>query len=153
MTKEELQAMTQEELKSLVVETSKVIKQYVDENTISKDEVEKIEKANTLAESLIGLFDENGDDAISKEEFVNKLNEIYATLSNVKEIKDQITNLAKSIGAISKDVENLKANVETNFFTKDDVAGALSINKDEIIDEVKSIFGMNTEENGDGATL
>jgi len=27
----------------------------------------------------------------------------------------------------------------------------LSINKDEIIDEVKSIFGMNTEENGDGA--
>ena len=153
MTKEELQAMTQEELKSLVVETSKVIKQYVDENTISKDEVEKIEKANTLAESLIGLFDENGDDAISKEEFVNKLNEIYATLSNVKEIKDQITNLAKSIGAISKDVENLKANVETNFFTKDDVAGALSINKDEIIDEVKSIFGMNTEEDGDGATL
>jgi len=153
MTKEELQAMTQEELKSLVVETSKVIKQYVDENTISKDEVEKIEKANTLAESLIGLFDENGDNAISKEEFVNKLNEIYATLNNVKEIKDQITNLAKNIGAISKDIENLKANVETNFFTKNDVAGALSINKDEILDEVKSIFGMNTEENGDGATL
>ena len=153
MTKEELQAMTQEELKSLVVETSKVIKQYVDENTISKDEVEKIEKANTLAESLIGLFDENGDDAISKEEFVNKLNEIYATLNNVKEIKDQITNLAKNIGAISKDIENLKANVETNFFTKDDVAGALSINKDEIIDEVKFILGMNTEDNGDGATL
>ena len=200
MTQEELNTQIQSEVKEVIVESSKVIKQYIDNNSIQNPDVReqvkneiadqiaekydfenekaKLEEASKVAETLLGIFDADESGDITPEEFMNKLNSIYAELETANqlsedlqalvdrvssiytELKDSIANVDGRVTEVANNLSNtndtltqLKANVETNYFTKDDVAGALSINKDEIIDEVKSIFGMNTEENGDGATL
>jgi len=198
MTQEELNTQIQSEVKEVIVESSKVIKQYIDNNSIQNPDVReqvkneiadqiaqkydfenekaKLEEASKVAETLLGIFDSDESGDITPEEFMKKLNSIYAELEDTKklsddlqalvdrvssiytELKDSITKVDGRVTEVANNLSNtndtltqLKTNVETNFFTKDDVAGALSINKDEIIDEVKSIFGMNTEDNGDGA--
>ena len=200
MTQKELNTQIQSEVKEVIVESSKVIKQYIDNNSIQNPDVReqvkneiadqiaqkydfenektKLEEASKVADTLLGIFDADESGDITPEEFMKKLNSIYAELEDTKklsddlqalvdrvssiytELKDSIANVDGRVTEVANNLSNtndtltqLKTNVETNFFTKDDVAGALSINKDEIIDEVKSIFGMNTEDNGDGATL
>ncbi len=151
MTKEELKQLTQEELKTIAVETSKVIKQYIDENTISPEQVEELEKANKLAESLLGLFDSNEDGAITLDEFVKKLNEIYATLSNVKELKEQILSIAKDLGALIERVDALEKNLSENYFTKAEAEEIFTFDTDSIVSEVRAVFFPETIEDSDGA--
>jgi predicted transcriptional regulator len=151
MTAEEIKQLTQEEMKTIVVETSKVIKQYIDENTISPEQVEELERANKLAESLLGLFDSNEDGAITLDEFVQKLDEIYATLSSVKELKDQILNIAKDLGALVGRVDAIESNLTENYLTKSDVESILTIDTDSIIGEVRNVFFPETVADSDGA--
>jgi len=200
MTQEELNSQIQSEVKEVIVESSKVIKQYIDNNSIQNPDVReqvkneiadqiakkydfenektKLEEASKVAETLLGIFDTDESGDITPEEFMNKLNSIYAELEDTNKLSEDLQSLvttfntfkdevAKELGALDgrittnanaiqnmgNDLAQLKTNVETNYFTKDDVAGALSINKDEILDEVKNVFGIVTEEDGDGATL
>jgi flagellin-like hook-associated protein FlgL len=150
MTAEELQAFNTAQLKDIAVSVAQSVKDYVDNNTLSPEDVEKLERANTLAESLLGLFDSDGDGSITLEEFTAKLDEIYATLSGVQELQNQITNLAQNLGALTNRVDTLENNLSTNYYTKSEIETALTVNKDEIVQAVNQVFNPT---DGDGATL
>ena len=150
MTAEELQAFNTAQLKDIAVSVAQSVKDYVDNNTLSPEDVEKLERANTLAESLLGLFDSDEDGSITLEEFTAKLDEIYATLSGVQELQNQITNLAQNLGALTNRVDTLENNLSTNYYTKSEIETALTVNKDEIIQAVNQVFNPT---DGDGATL
>jgi DNA repair exonuclease SbcCD ATPase subunit len=150
MTAEELQAFNTTQLKEIAVSVAQSVKDYVDNNTLSPEDVEKLERANTLAESLLGLFDSDEDGSITLEEFTAKLDEIYATLSGVQELQNQITNLAQNLGALTNRVDTLENNLSTNYYTKSEIETALTVNKDEIIQAVNQVFNPT---DGDGATL
>jgi chromosome segregation ATPase len=200
MTQEELNTQIQAEVKEVIVESSKVIKKYIDDNSIQNPDVRakveeeiansiakkydfeneksKLDEASKVAEVLLGLFDTDESGDITPEEFMNKLNSIYAELETTNKLSDDLQNLVDRVSSIYEELKTsianvdgrvtevsnalsntndtlaqVKTNIETNFFTKDEVSSALTINKDEILDEVKEVFGIVTEDNGDGATL
>ena len=201
ITKEQIQNEVQEEVKAVIVESMQVVKQYVDDNSIDntakrealKTEIEnaiaekydfenekaKLDEASKVAETLLGLFDADENGEINPQEFLDKLNSIYAQLdtttqlgkdveavvNSVKDLQSQIdTKIAEvngSIKAVSNnvakaqaDIQAVEANLTTNFFTKEEVQSALEINKDEIVQAVNDLFYPSTDgDNGDGATL
>jgi len=200
ITKEQLQNEIQAEVKGVIVDSMQIVKRYIDEHSIDnvakreelkneiadaiaqkydfENEKEKLEKASKVADTLLGLFDANEDAEISPQEFLDKLNSIYAQLETTNKLTDDLANLASQVtdlksyvdtkigeinGAINSvkadistnadEIKTLKANVETNFFTKDDVKAMLVINKDEIVKEVEAIFYPTDDTQGDGATL
>ena len=200
ITKEQIQNEIQEEVKEVVVESMKVVKRYIDEHSIDntakreelkneiadeiakkydfENEKEKLEKASKVADTLLGLFDANNDAEISPQEFLDKLNSIYAQLETTNKLTDDLKGLAEQVtdlksyvdtkigevnGAINslktdisenaEKIKNLEANVKTNFFTKDDIKAMMTINKDEIVKEVEAIFYPTDDTQGDGATL
>lgn len=205
ITKEDLEAQIQADLKAITLDSLGVVKRYIDENTIvSQDkrdelkaeiadsiaqkfdfdaEAEKIDKASNVADALLGLFDTDGNGNLTGEEVLNKLNDIYAQLQETGKLSEDLQNVVKQVtdlksyadskigevqGAIKTvagDISGLKdratqmeADLSTNYFTKDDVKNALAVNKDDILTEVKNLFGYTDSattdtSNGDGATL
>lgn len=200
LTKEDVKAEIQADIKDVITQSMQVVKKYVDDNSIKnkverdalkteienslatkfdfENEKEKIDKASEVANTLLGLFDADNNGEIDPKEFLNKLNSIYAQLDTTNKLSGDLENLAKQLtdvksyidgkigeakGAIdtinsnvSKIDETLKsvnANIQANYFTKEDVKDMMSINKDDIISEVTNIFYPSTDNQGDGATL
>jgi len=202
ITKEELQSQVQEEVKEVIVESMNVVKKYVDDNSIenvAKREVlkteiadaiakkydfeaekEKLEKANGVAETLLGLFDADKNGEVSPDEFLKKLDAVYTKLKVTAELSDEVKGLAKDVadlkpyidakvselnGSIKTvsdatakaqaEVDEVKADLATNFFTKEEVQASMVIAKDEIVKAVNDLFYPSTDssDNGDGATL
>jgi len=199
ITKEEVQNEIQTEVKAVVTESMQVVKKYVDDNSIDntakrdalKTEIEnaiaekydfenekaKLDQASKVADTLLGLFDADENGEINPQEFLDKLNSIYANLdtttqlgkdveavvNSVKDLQSQIdTKIAEVNGSIKTvsdnvskaqaDIQAVEANLTTNFFTKEEVQSAIQINKDEIVQAVNDVF-YPSEDNGDGATL
>ncbi len=116
ITKEQIQQEVQEEVKSVLVSSMEVVKKYVDEHSIDnqakRDELkqeianaiaeqydfagqsEQIQKAVSVADTLLGLFDTNEDGTINPQEFLDKLNSIYAQLETTNQIKSDLVDLA-----------------------------------------------------------
>jgi len=202
LTKEELQTQVQEEVKETIVESMAVVKKYVDENSIEntvkrdalKEEIanaiaekydfeaekEKLEKANGVAETLLGIFDSDGNGEVSPDEFLKKLDSVYAQLKSTNELSGKLDDLAAQVAdlkpyidekiaevngsiktvsdAQAKTEANLQvveANLTTNYFTKEDVQAAVEIKKDEIVAAVNELFFPSTDssDDGDGATV
>ena len=172
ITKEQLQQEIQEEVKEVLVSSMEVVKQYVDEHSIDNEakreelkneianaiaqqydfegERDKIEKAANVAETLLGIFDTNEDGTINPQEFLNKLNSIYAQLETTNQIQSDLVELAQQVGALSQRIDAVEAKF-ADYFTKQEVLDALTLNKDEIVSAVTNVFYPSAE--GDGATL
>lgn len=143
-----------------------------------ENEKEKLDRASEVADTLLGLFDANEDSKIDPQEFLDKLNSIYSQLETTNKLSEDLQGLAAQVAdlktyidtkigevngkidtlntAVSKsqaDITAIEANLSTNYFTKEEVQVVLSINKDEIVNEVRNIFYPASDDNGDGATL
>ena len=172
ITKEQIQQEIQQEVKEVLVSSMEVVKRYVDEHSIDNEakreelkneiadaiaeqfdfegERDKIEKAANVAETLLGIFDTDEDGTINPQEFLDKLNSIYAQLETTNQIKDDLLALAQEVGGLKSRVEAVEANF-ANYFTKSEIAEALAINKEEIVTKVAAVFYPNVQE--DGVTL
>jgi len=117
VTKEDIANEVNADIKELLVESSKVVKQYIDEhsidNTAKRDELKteienaiakkydfenekaKLDKASEVAETLLGLFDADNNGELDPKEFLNKLDEIYAKLGTTDELQGKLEDLAK----------------------------------------------------------
>ena len=205
VTNKQLQAEVQAELKKVISGTVKAVKGYVDEHSIDntvkredlqneiteaiakkydfKSEKEKLEKASGVANTLLGLFDTDGNNEIDPKEFLGKLNSIYSQLGTTTKISNDLVALAKQvtdnksytdtkIGEVTGNMKTLavdlsevkefskkvRADLDTEFFTKSDVKSVLAFSKEEILAEVESILGMKQDQKqatkkGNGATL
>ena len=196
VTKEELNQELQNEMKEILTQTSQIVKKYIDEHSVENEDVKnalkeeitdaiaknfnfeeekgKIEKASQVADTLLGIFDADESGDITAEEFMNKLNEIYAKLETTNELSDELKKLAQQLSDLKTYVDNKIAEVNgainsvksdvsqntqaiqslsTNVFTKAEVEEIITVNKDEIINEVSGVFYPSADENGDGATL
>jgi DNA repair exonuclease SbcCD ATPase subunit len=190
MTDKELQAQLEAEFKEILTESSKVIKQYIDERDEAtkaelKDEIVKelsgtdglvdnLEKLQALADAFVKVFDENADGTVTAEEIATKLALLQANIDKVasdlasidgkyadltKALEDSLKALEArvnaneiNIGKNAQAIAEVKANIENNYFTKEQVVTALSVGTDAMVEAVKSVFYPTTE-TGDGATL
>ena len=200
VTKEELQNEVQAEVKEVIAGSMQVVKKYVDDNSIDnkvkraelqkeiseaiakkydfQNEKVKLEKASSVADTLLGMFDTDGNKEIDPKEFLGKLDTIYSQLdttnklsdalkaldgkvldlksyadTKIGEVKGKIDTLNTDVSSAKANISALQAKVENEVFTKAEVREALVIEADKIIEEVKSIFYPAKKDNGDGATL
>ena len=122
-----------------------------------------------MADAFAKVFDANEDGTITADEIVAKLAAIQANIDKVeanvealaKKEADDIANLLKvtselkgkidtNINAIEKvgdNVAKLAANVNTNYYTKDEIAEITTIASDTIIKEIEDLFGVKSDTN------
>jgi Ca2+-binding EF-hand superfamily protein len=190
MTEKELQTKLEAEFKEILTESSKVVKQYIDERDEAtkaelKDAIvqelsgidginENLEKLQKLADAFVKVFDENEDGNVTADEIVAKLALLQANIdkvaSDLASVDGKYANLTKTledslkalearvsaneinIGKNTEAIAEVKANIENNYFTKEQIVTALEVGKDALVEAVRAVF-YPTQETGDGATL
>jgi Ca2+-binding EF-hand superfamily protein len=131
MTEKELQAKLEAEFKDILAESSKVVKQYIDERDEAtkaelKDVIvqelsgieginEDLEKLKTLAEAFTKVFDENEDGSVTADEIVAKLALLQANIdkvaSDLASVDGKYADLTKTL---SDSLKALEAKVNAN---------------------------------------
>jgi len=137
---------------------------------------EQLEKIQAMADSFAKVFDSNEDGSITPEEIVAKftllqqavdgvnsrVDAVEASISDIKSaIESEIEDLKGRVSALEVNVSKnadaisaVKADLGTNYFTKEEVETALTINFDAAIDAFNAVLFPETDENveaGDGA--
>jgi len=165
VTKEDITNEVNAEIKELLVESSKVVKKYIDEsieyvkensiaNKVKRDELKteienaiakkydfenekaKLDKASEVAETLLGLFDADSNGELDPKEFLAKLDEIYAKLGTTDELQGKLEDLAKQ-------ATDLKSELDTKIA---EVTGRTKSNSDNIAKLQAQITNVFTKE-------
>jgi len=166
-SKEELQALNEEQVKSLLVQSSQVVKRYVDErDEATKSELqgaivdelskveglgENLEKLQELSEAFVSVFDENSDGKITPEEIIAKISLVNANIDKVAgdlnslgdivgDLETKIAVNETNIKSTQTDVATLQATVNNELFTKDDVRQILTVAGDAVVKAVEDVF-------------
>ena len=170
VTKEDIANEVNAEIKELLVESSKVVKQYIDEhsidNTAKRDELKteienaiakkydfenekaKLDKASEVAETLLGLFDADNNGELDPKEFLNKLDEIYAKLGTTDELQGKLEDLAKQATDLKSELDTKIAEVTGRTKTNSDNISKLQAQMTNIFtkEEVKEALNINKDE-------
>jgi len=170
VTKEDIANEVNAEIKELLVESSKVVKQYIDEhsidNTAKRDELKteienaiakkydfenekaKLDKASEVAETLLGLFDADNNGELDPKEFLNKLDEIYAKLGTTDELQGKLEDLAKQATDLKSELDSKIAEVTGRTKTNSDNIAKLQAQMTNIFtkEEVKEALTINKDE-------
>lgn len=122
----------------------------------------KLEKIQAMADAFEKVFDKNDDGTITADEIVAKLSAIQANIEKVeanveaqaKKEADDIANVLKtaaelkgridanvnSIEKVGDSVKEVTANLNTNYYTKDEITQIVTIASTEIEKEVEKLF-------------
>jgi len=122
----------------------------------------QLEKIQEMADAFAKVFDSDEDGKITPEEILAKITALQSSIDKVasdleatngaladhisayeeaiKGIGDRIGATEVSISQNRDGLANLKANLETNYYTKDEITSILEVKKDEILDEVNDIL-------------
>ena len=170
VTKEDIANEVNAEIKELLVESSKVVKQYIDEhsidNTAKREELKteianaiakkydfenekaKLDKASEVAETLLGLFDADNNGELDPKEFLNKLDEIYAKLGTTDELQGKLEDLAKQATDLKSELDTKIAEVTGRTKTNSDNISKLQAQMTNIFtkEEVKEALTINKDE-------
>jgi len=170
VTKEDIANEVNAEIKELLVESSKVVKKYIDEHSIDntakreelKTEIEnaiakkydfenekaKLDKASEVAETLLGLFDADNNGELDPKEFLNKLDEIYAKLGTTDELQGKLEDLAKQATDLKSELDTKIAEVTGRTKTNSDNISKLQAQMTNIFtkEEVKEALTINKDE-------
>jgi chromosome segregation ATPase len=137
---------------------------------------EQLEKIKEMADAFAKVFDSDGDGTITPEEILAKLTALQANIDKVasdvanlqgnvadlsealenaiKDLQSQIDALELSVAKNRDEIAAVKADLETNYFTKEEVKTIISIDAKAICEDVtKILFPEESEEptEGDGA--
>jgi len=135
----------------------------------------QLEKIKEMADAFAKAFDENEDGKITPEEILAKatllqkaidgvngrVDAVEASIEDVKKaIEAEIEDLKARVSALEVNVAKnadaitaVKADLSTNYFTKDEVHEIVSCSFDEAINAFNAVLFPKNEEDGDGATL
>ena len=153
--------------------------ELVDEITKNLTNIEglgsQLEKIKEMADAFAKAFDENEDGKITPEEILAKatllqkaidgvngrVDAVEASIEDVKKaIEAEIEDLKARVSALEVNVAKnadaitaVKADLSTNYFTKDEVHEIVSCSFDEAINAFNAVLFPKNEEDGDGATL
>jgi ABC-type transporter Mla subunit MlaD len=136
----------------------------------------QLEKIKEMADAFAKVFDSDGDGTITPEEILAKLTAVQASIdkvaSDVTNLQGDVADLSEALENAIKDLQSkidalelavaknrdevaaVKADLKTNYFTKEEVKLAISIDAKAICEDVtKILFPENSEEpeGGDGA--
>ena len=131
MTEKELQAQLEVEFKEILTESSKIVKQYIDERDEAtkaelKDVIvqelsgidginENLEKLQKLADAFVKVFDENEDGNVTAKEIITKLSLLQANIdkvaSDLASVDGKYANLTKTL---EDSLKALEARVSAN---------------------------------------
>jgi len=170
VTKEDIANEVNAEIKELLVESSKVVKQYIDEhsidNTAKREELKteiadaiakkydfenekaKLDKASEVAETLLGLFDADENGELDPKEFLSKLDEIYAKLGITDELQGKLEDLAKQATDLKSELDAKIAEVTGRTKTNSDNIAKLQAQITNVFtkEEVKEALSINKDE-------
>jgi len=170
ITKEDIANEVNAEIKELLVESSKVVKQYIDEhsidNTAKREELKaeiadaiakkydfenekaKLDKASAVAETLLGLFDADENGELDPKEFLSKLDEIYAKLGTTDELQGKLEDLAKQATDLKSELDAKIAEVTGRTKTNSDNIAKLQAQITNVFtkEEVKEALSINKDE-------
>jgi len=179
-SKEELQALNEEQIKALLVQSSQVVKRYVDErdeatkselqeaivNELSEVEGlgENLEKLQELSKAFVSVFDENSDGKITPEEIIAKVSLVNV---NIEKVAGDLTSLGDIVEALESnvavntqnikttqtDVAGLQATVNNDLFTKEDVRQILTVAGDAVVKAVEDVFFPASDSSNGGNAL
>jgi flagellar motility protein MotE (MotC chaperone) len=152
MTEKELQAQLEAEFKEILTESSKIIKQYIDERDEAtkaelKDVIveelsgieglnENLEKLQALADAFVKVFDGNEDGTVTADEIVAKLALLQA---NIDKVASDLANVDEKYADLTKTLEDSLKALEVKVS-----ANEVNISKNtEAIAEVKSNIENN----------
>ena len=132
---------------------------------------EDLAKVKEMSEAFASVFDTDGDGKVTADEILAKIAQITTRITNLDskvenykgEVDNRLDGLGGGLDALSQGLQdvsasvsqnndsivNLTANLQTNYFTKEDINTILTLNKQEILDEVDDMLADN-EDNGDG---
>jgi len=141
------------------------IADYIAQKYDFEAEKEKLEKASEVAEALLKVFDEDNDGGLDAKEILDKLAAVTENTQKIEDIEKEISGISETIenirnligdrlaelkgyvDAVKADlaktdatVKEVEARLNTQYFTKEEVKVALTINKDDIIVDVRKVF-------------
>jgi len=137
---------------------------------------EQLEKIQAMADSFAKVFDSDKDGKITPEEILAKavllqqaidgvngrVDAVEASIADVKsaieaeieDLKGRVSALEVNVSKNADAISAVKADLGTNYFTKDEVETALTINFNAAVDAFNAVLFPETDENveaGDGA--
>jgi len=137
---------------------------------------EQLEKIQAMADSFAKVFDSDEDGKITPEEILAKavllqqaidgvngrVDAVEASIADVKsaieaeieDLKGRVSALEVNVSKNADAISAVKADLGTNYFTKNEVETALTINFNAAIDAFNAVLFPETDENveaGDGA--
>ena len=152
---------------------SELQEQILKELTQIEGLAENLEKLQELAEAFASVFDENEDGTVTADEIIAKISAIQAAIDKVaadvaanaediaglkdalseavSKLENEISALKLSISANTDAIAQVKADLSTNYYTKDEVATVVEVKADEILNTVNGILFPDNE--GDGAVV
>jgi len=141
------------------------IANYIAQKYDFEAEKAKLEEASKVAEALLKVFDENSDGSLDVKEVIEKLSAVADNTKKIEDIEKEISGISTTIDAIQKlvgdkiaelkgyveavkadlaktdaTVREVEARLNTQYFTKEEIKVALTINKDDIVVDVRKIF-------------
>jgi len=141
------------------------IANYIAQKYDFEAEKAKLEEASKVAEALLKVFDENEDGSLDVKEVLDKLSAVADNTKKIEDIEKEISGISTTIDNIQKligdkvaelkgyveavkadlaktdaTVREVEARLNTQYFTKEEVKVALTINKDDIIVDVRKVF-------------
>lgn len=166
-SKEELQALNETQVKELLVQSSQIVKKYIDErDEATKTELQEVivdelsgieglgsdlEKLKSLSEAFVSVFDADKDGNITPDEIIAKVSLLQANIDKVAgdlssldgmvdELKTKLSVNEANIKSAQTDVTTLQATVKNELFTKDEVKEILAVDTGVVIKAVEDVF-------------
>jgi len=173
VTTEETQELNESTIKQMMVDSSLVIKKYVDErDSATKSELqqaivdemsgieglgENLEKLQELSAAFVSVFDENADGTITPEEIAAKLSLVQANIDAVAKdvedfggllsaLEDRVVVTEANLKSAMTDIAGVKATIEEDIFTKAEVQEILTIDSASVVSAVEDVFFPSTDD-------
>jgi len=136
---------------------------------------EQLEKIQEMANAFAKAFDSDEDGKVTPEEILAKavllqqaidgvngrVDAVEASIKDVKsaieaeieELKARVSALEVNVAKNADEIANVKADLSTNYFTKEEVQTVVSCSFDTALNAFNAVLFPEKEEDGDGATL